>query len=54
MRRVILALGLLCLVGAGFYIYIGSLDHGKIVKIGILSVNDARLEKVQGLKDELH
>lgn len=53
MRQVIFAIGILCLVGAGLYINKGSLDHVQVVRIGILSVNEERLEKFQGLKDEL-
>ncbi len=53
MGRVIYIIYFLCLIGAGFYMNALSIEDKKVVRIGVLSQNEERLEKLEGLKDEL-
>lgn len=53
MGRVIYLIYILYLIGAGFYMSQVSIGYEKVVRIGVLSQNEDRLEKFEGLKDEL-
>ncbi|KGK88703.1 ABC transporter substrate-binding protein [Desulfosporosinus sp. HMP52] len=53
MGRVIYFIYILYLVGAGFYMSKVSIAEEKVVRIGVLSQNEDRLEKFEGLRDEL-
>ncbi|EHQ91275.1 ABC-type uncharacterized transport system, periplasmic component [Desulfosporosinus youngiae DSM 17734] len=53
MGRIIYIIYILYLIGAGFYMSKVSIGDEKVIRIGVLSQNEGRLEKFEGLKDEL-